>query len=408
MNYLAIARVFSIFAHIMVLIKIIFLVGLFILLYSYVGYGMLLYFWVKTRRAIQKKKKMALDFNPAVTLIVAAYNEEEFIEKKIANTLSLDYPPELLNIIMVTDGSSDSTPELVAKYPSIQLLHNQERKGKVDAMHRAMQFVKTPIVIFSDANTLLNRESIRNIVRHYSDPGIGGVAGEKKIMQSQSEAAAGAGEGLYWKYESFLKKLDYELYSVVGAAGELFSLRTELYEYPGPDVLLDDLIISLRICTKGYRFAYEPEAYAMETASASLKEEKKRKVRISAGAFQSMKIMSGLLNIFKYGVLSFQYISHRVLRWTLCPLFLPLVLITNIILVIYRQGAFYDYLLAAQLLFYLLAFFGWLLSSTKTRVGFLYAPYYFLFINYSLYGGFVRYLKGRQSVLWEKASRAGA
>lgn len=389
----------------MLVVKIIFFVGLFILFYSYAGYGILLWGWIKIRNAFGKKKTAASGFYPPITLIVAAYNEEDFIEKKIANTLSLDYPPGSLEIIIVTDGSSDNTPGIVSRYPQIQLLHNQERKGKVDAMHRAMQFVKTPFVIFSDANTLLNTSSIKNMVRHYARPEIGGVAGEKKIMQAHSEAAAGAGEGLYWKYESFLKKLDYEFYSVVGAAGELFSVRTELYEYPGPDVLLDDLIISLRICVKGYRFAYEPEAYAMESASVSLKEEKKRKLRISAGAFQSMKIMSGLLNIFKYPVLSFQYISHRVLRWTLCPLFLPIVLLCNIILVYQQQGRFYNYLLGAQLIFYFLAFMGYLLSSTKTKVGFLYAPYYFLFINYSLYGGFVRYLKGRQSVLWEKASR---
>lgn len=386
-------------------IKVIFFTGLFILSYSYLGYGILLWVLIKIRNVFVRKPLPELDHWPQVTLIVAAYNEEDFIEKKILNTLSLDYPSEKLEIIFVTDGSSDSTPQLVSKYPSIHLLHNKERKGKVDAMHRAMEHVQTPYVIFSDANTLLNKESVKKIVRHYSDPEIGGVAGEKKIIQSFTEAAAGAGEGLYWKYESLLKKMDYKFYSVVGAAGELFSLRTELYEYPGSDVLLDDLVISLRVCMKGFRFAYEPEAFAMENASLSLKEEKKRKLRISAGAFQSMKMMSGLLNIFKYPKLSFQYISHRVLRWTLCPLFLPVVLICNVILVFGDGHLIYTCFLMAQLIFYFLAFLGYLMSSRKTRVGFLYAPYYFLFINYSLYGGFVRYLKGRQSVLWEKASR---
>ena len=395
-----------IFAGIMLTaIQIIFFIGLFILFYSYLGYGILLYILIKVRGMFSKKTVAPPGTWPAVTLIVAAYNEQDFIEQKITNSLSLDYPRGALEILFVTDGSSDNTPSIVARFPSIKLLHNRERKGKVDAMHRAMQFVQTPFVIFSDANTLLNRESIKNIIRHYSDPRIGGVAGEKKIIQSFSEAAAGAGEGLYWKYESTLKKLDYQFYSVVGAAGELFSLRTALYEYPGPDVLLDDLIISLRICMKGYRFAYEPAAYAMESASVSLKEEKKRKIRISAGAFQSMKMLSGLLNVFKYPRLSFQYISHRVLRWTLCPLFLPLVLLCNILLVMYSTGWVYSGLLLAQVLFYFLAFLGYLMKSRKTRIGFLYAPYYFLFINYSLYGGFVRHLKGRQTVLWEKASR---
>lgn len=390
----------------MLLIKLIFFIGLFVIFYSYIGYGILLWLLVKLKNNLRPKREHSREFTLPVTLIVAAYNEEEFIKKKIENTISLDYPNEMFQIIFVTDGSSDATPQLVAKHPEIQLLHSDERKGKIEAMHRAMSYVKTPIVIFSDANTLLNKDSIRNLVRHYQDEKVGGVAGEKRIMTSSEEAVAGAGEGLYWKYESFLKKLDSDFYSVVGAAGELFSVRTELYEYPGSNILLDDFIISLSICRRGYRIAYEPDAFAMESASLSLKEERKRKIRISAGAFQSMKIMADLMNFFKYPLLSFQYISHRVLRWTLCPLFLPLVLITNMILVLSNEGLFYNLVLVAQSLFYFLAFLGFLTSSRKTKIGFLYAPYYLLFINYALYAGFFRFLKGRQTVLWEKASRA--
>lgn len=390
----------------MLFIKFVLFIGVFVIFYSYIGYGILLWLLIKFKNVRHRRKTIVKEFTPPVTLIVAAYNEEEFIDKKIQNTLSLDYPREMLKIIFVTDGSIDSTPGYVAKYPDIQLLHCQDRKGKVEAMHRAMGYVQTPYVIFSDANTLLNEQSIRNLVRHYQDTQVGGVAGEKRIKISSNEAVAGAGEGLYWKYESFLKRLDSDFYSVVGAAGELFSIKTELYEYPGQNVLLDDFIISLSICRRGYRVAYEPDAFAMESASLSLKEEQKRKIRISAGAFQSMKMMSDLMNVFKYPRLSFQYISHRVLRWTLCPVFLPLVLICSIILVASNQGFLYTIILAAQLLFYLLAFFGFLTASRKTRIGFLYAPYYLLFINYSTYAGFFRFLKGSQTVLWEKASRA--
>ncbi len=386
----------------MTLLKIIFFLGIFITFYSYIGYGVIL--WI-----IQKAKKVPAlhqsKFQLPVTLIVAAYNEEEFIEEKIKNTLSLHYPNTLLKVIFITDGSTDNTKNLIAKYPQIQLLHTDGRKGKVAAMHRAMAYVQTPVVIFSDANTLLNKESIQNIVRHYESDKVGGVAGEKKIMSSTTDSLAGAGEGLYWKYESFLKKLDWQFYSVVGAAGELFSIRTGLYEYPGDDILLDDFVISLRVAQKGYRIAYEPNAYAMETGSASIKEEQKRKIRISAGAFQSMALLTPLLNVFRYPKLSFQYISHRVLRWTLCPLFLPLILISNIVLVADNGSAFYSIILAAQVLFYSFALLGWLLFLNGIRISFLYAAYYFLFINFSLYLGFVRFLKGRQTVLWEKASR---
>jgi cellulose synthase/poly-beta-1,6-N-acetylglucosamine synthase-like glycosyltransferase len=293
----------------------------------------------------------------------------------------------------------------VSQFPRIKLLHQNRRSGKVAAMHRAMSHVETPYVIFSDANTILNKESIRKIVHHYQNPQVGGVAGEKKIIESSDNSIAGAGEGLYWKYESFLKKLDWEYYTVVGAAGELFSIKTDLYEYPGDHILLDDFLISLKVCQKGYRVAYEAGAYAMETGSASIKEEQKRKIRISAGGFQSLFILSDLLNIFKYPTLSFQYISHRVLRWTLCPLFLPIILITNVLLVMNEPSVFYQIVLAAQVSFYTLALAGWILYMKNIRISVLYAPYYFLFINYSLYLGFIRFLKGNQTVLWEKASR---
>ncbi|RYY53561.1 MAG: glycosyltransferase family 2 protein [Chitinophagaceae bacterium] len=389
-------------------VKLLFFAGILVIFYSYAGYGILLYFLLRIKWMFSGKSKgFDSSFEPHVTLVIAAYNEEDFIRRKIENSLALEYPKGKLELLFISDGSSDRTAEIISGYASIRHLHVPERNGKVAAMHRAMEHIRTPYVVFSDANTLLNTASIRNIVRHYSDGKVGGVAGEKKIIQSGSGDAAEAGEGLYWRYESFLKKLDSDYYTVVGAAGELFSVKRELYENPGADIILDDFVISLKICKKGYRVAYEPDAYAMETSSSSIAEERKRKIRISAGAFQSMVLLSPLLNIFKYGTLSFQYISHRVLRWTLCPLFLPIVLLTNIILSIYEGGWFYHTVLAGQLLFYLLAFGGKLMQGRKNKISFLQFPYYFFFINYSIYLGFIRYTKGKQSVLWEKAARAG-
>jgi biofilm PGA synthesis N-glycosyltransferase PgaC len=391
----------------MLLTEILFFFCLFIILYSYIGYGLLLWIIVRIKKMFSKP---AADVGtdeelPRVTLIVAAYNEADFITDKINNSLALDYPKDKLQLLFITDGSSDDTPRLASQFKELQVLHSPERRGKVAAIHRAMDHVKTPIVIFSDANTLLNREAIRMIVRHYRSPKVGGVAGEKKIMTSGKDKSVGSGEGLYWKYESFLKKLDAELYTVVGAAGELFSVRTELYEHPDTSVLLDDFIISLRVCKKGYRIAYEPGAYAMETPSSSMAEEQKRKIRISAGAFQSMVMLRSLLNVFKYPLLSFQYISHRVLRWTLCPLFLPIVLILNIYLVYAKGGPVYIFLLAAQIVFYTAALIGWILSVNNIKAKILYAPYYLVFQNVSLYLGFARYLRGNQTVLWDKAAR---
>lgn len=391
----------------MTTVKIIFWLSLFIVFYSYIGYGILLYFLVKIKRWFLGKSHNTNSspvFEPSITLVVSAFNEEDFIEQKIQNTFDLEYDPDKLKIIFITDGSSDSTPEKIAKYNRIRLLHQPERKGKVAAMNRAMKYVDTPFVIFSDANTLLNTICVKQIVKHYAESVVGGVAGEKKVITAADDKAAGAGEGLYWKYESFLKKLDSDLYSVVGAAGELFSVRTALYEDTAENIVIEDFVQSLKICMKGYIIRYESGAYAMETSSQSIKEEEKRKIRISAGAFQAMVILKDLFNIFKYPVLSFQFISHRILRWTLCPVCLVLLLASNMMLAVGGKQ-FYVSILIIQLFFYICALVGMFFANRNIKLKLLFVPYYFLFMNISVFLGFNRFLKKKQTVLWEKASR---
>ena len=389
------------------IISLIFWVGILVVGYTYVGYGIIIYILSKLRKRTNVLSSTPDEQLPAVTLLVAAHNEADIIRTKIQNTLELDYPKNKLEIFFVTDGSTDQTPEIVKEYPAIQLFHSFERKGKIHAVNRVMKSVKTPIVIFCDANTDLNREAIKYIVRHYQDPTIGGVAGEKRILSKDKDNASGSGEGLYWKYESFLKKKDAEVYSIVGAAGELFSVRTDLFEEPAENMIIEDFYLSMRITAKGYRFAYEPDAFAMETASASVKEEWKRKVRISAGGFQAMSKLSYLLNPFRYGILSFQYISHRVLRWTLAPFFLPIIFIANVWLAFYGIP-FYQLTMALQVFFYGLAFLGYLLRDKKIGIKGFFVPYYFAVMNLSVYFGLNRYLRGKQSVVWEKAQRATA
>jgi poly-beta-1,6-N-acetyl-D-glucosamine synthase len=380
----------------------IFWFGVFIVLYTYLGYGVVIWFHSKfrTNKSVQNHEDL-----PEVTLLVAAYNEQDFIRQKIQDTLALDYPEDKLQLFFVTDGSSDATPDIVREFPRISLFHEPQRKGKIHAVNRVMRFIKTPIVIFCDANTFLNKEAIKNIVRHYADPRVGGVAGEKRIFKKVEDNASGAGEGVYWKYESFLKKKDSEVYSVVGAAGELFSLRTSLYEEPSENMIIEDFYLSLSVAARGYRFIYEPEAVATETASASVGEEWKRKVRICAGGFQAMAKLSHLLNPFRYGILTFQYVSHRVLRWTLAPLFLPLIFLTCLYLAI-MGSYFYTVVFVAQLGFYGLALIGYLFREKNVSLKGFFVPYYFCVMNFSVYAGFVRHLRGKQSVVWDKARRA--
>lgn len=388
----------------MTAIEVLFWFFLLLIFYTYIGYGIVLYTMVLIKRVVKGRKKPIDDnYEPEVTLLVAAYNEKDFVDQKVKNSLSLNYPARKVHQVWVTDGSDDGTPDMLRKYPGITVLHQPERRGKIAAMNRAMDLVKTPIAIFSDANTDLGIDSIRHIVALFSDPKVGCVSGEKRIATGNTEAAAAAGEGIYWKYESTLKKWDAELYSVVGAAGELFAVKTNLYKHVEGDTLLDDFIISLRIAMQGYTIQYNPEAYAIEKASANVKEELKRKIRIAAGGIQSVVRLAPLLNIFKYGLLSFQYISHRVLRWTITPLALLIILILNILL--YNHAPLYTYLLYAQSAFYVAALLGWYLETKKIKLKVLFVPYYFFIMNYAVYRGFFRYLKGKQSVSWERAKR---
>lgn len=198
------------------------------------------------------------------------------------------------------------------------------------------------------------------------------------------------------------------MYSVVGEAGELFSIRTALYEPVPPDTILDDFMITLLITKNGYRIAYEPDAYATETSSENVKEELKRKVRIAAGGIQSILRLETLLNVFRHPVLSFQYVSHQVLRWTVIPPLMILVFVLNLIFVIQGSGAHYLLLLAGQILFYMAAALGILLEKRQLRNKFFFIPYYFVMMNYAVFAGIKRYFTGTQKVTWDKAKRKDA
>ncbi len=388
---------------------IIFWVLIFIIFYAYFGYGLLLYLLVRIKRLFSKQKSYAKDYVPEVTFVTAAYNEEDWITEKIENCLNFDYPKDKITFFFVTDGSSDRTPNIIEEYPfpqgvQWQLLHKPERKGKIAAVKRIMPLIKTPITIFTDANTDVNREAIKMMVRHFHDDRVGAVAGEKKV-KIDGKASAKAGEGFYWKYESFLKRLDSEFYTVVGAAGELFAIRTSLYKPVPQNAIVEDFVMTMGIAAEGNKVVYEPKAYAEEGQSASIAEELKRKIRIAAGGIQSIVWLAPLLNPFKHGWLTFQYVSHRVLRWTLAPLALPIVFFLNIWLA-QNVGGIYTYIMYAQIAFYLAALLGWILEKWQIKIKALFIPFYFCMMNYAMFKGFFRFIKGNQSVVWEKAKRA--
>jgi len=387
------------------MLECLFWVGIGIVFYSYIGYGILLYFLVKIKKIFQNETLFDPTYLPDVALVVPCFNEADYIEDKIKNCLALNYPTNKLHLIFISDGSSDDTPDRIKKYPQVLALHEAARNGKASAMNRAMAFVKAPIVVFCDANTELNPEAIHEMVKHYANPNVGAVTGEKRIITKDKENASGAGEGIYWKYESFLKQLDSDFYTIVGAAGELMSYRTELFKELPKDTLLDDLMQSMQIANDGFRVIYEKNAWAAETASANVGEELKRKIRIAAGAFQSMTRLPRGFNLLGNFKVSFLFISHRVLRWTLAPLSLLMLFVVNIFLWS-DPNLIYKILMLGQILFYTMALLGWYLANKQIKVKILFVPYYFFIMNLCMYLGFFRFLRGKQSANWERAKRA--
>ncbi|PWJ56787.1 cellulose synthase/poly-beta-1,6-N-acetylglucosamine synthase-like glycosyltransferase [Dyadobacter jejuensis] len=392
--------------------EIFFWISLGLVFYTFLGYGMVLYLLLHLLRIFRKSgRSLSAPVElPTLTLVVAAYNEADIIAEKVRNTCSLQYPAEKLRVVFMTDGSTDGTPELISQMSQrdllgIEVMHEDARRGKIHAIHRAMEAIESEVVVFTDANTFLNEEALLTLARHYADPSVGAVSGEKRV-QAPDQADATAGEGLYWKYESTLKRWDSELFTVVGAAGELFSIRTALYQPVPSNAILDDFMISMQIAQKGYRIIYEPEAYAVEWGSENIHEELKRKIRIAAGGIQSIIWLKALLNPFKYPLLSFQYISHRVLRWTLTPLLLPVILLLNILIVAQPHAApIYNLALLAQGVFYGLALLGWVMENRKVRLKALFVPYYFCMMNVAVLAGIYRFAKGKQSAIWEKSVR---
>ena len=394
----------------MLILKIIFWLCLLLVAYTYVGYGIVLYLLVLIKRAVKgTPKQRALPDDeqlPGVTLMICAYNEEDIVEEKMINTRELNYPKGKLKVMWVTDGSNDHTNERLAEYEEVTVVFTPERKGKTAALNHGIQSVDTPLVIMTDANTMLNRECVREVVRCFMDERVACVAGEKRVMARNKSDNAAEGEGMYWKYESTLKRLDSELYSAMGAAGELCAIRTELYQPMPEDTLLDDFIMSMILVGQGKRIAYAPNAYAMEYGSADIIEESKRKRRIAAGGLQSTWRLRALLNPFRQPIVTFQLVSHRVLRWTITPFALIALIPLNILLVILGAGWLYIIILALQMLFYIAALAGHLLAKAGKKNKLLYIPYYFLFMNVNVFRG-IHYLYSHKSNgAWEKAKRA--
>lgn len=393
----------------MVLLEILFWAMLLIVFYTYIGYGILLYIIIRLKRLLKGKPFEAVlpadDKLPTITLMICAYNEEDVVAEKMENTRAIDYPRDKFRVMWVTDGSNDRTNELLKAYPEVDIVFSPERRGKTAALKHGLKEVKTRYVAFTDANTMINPDAMREIARQFMDSRVGCVSGEKRVTARNKGEMAAEGEGLYWKYESMLKKWDSELYSTMGAAGELYAIDPKLVREVPDEALLDDFMMSMYVVEDGYRIAYTPDAYACEFGSANIYEESKRKRRIAAGGLQSIWWLRSMLNPIRQPLVTFQYVSHRVLRWSLTPIAMVVLLLTNIALVWMGAGKVYTWVLILQAFILLMAFLGWLQTRFGQKNKWLYTAYYFLFMNLNVFRG-MAYLKSHgKSGTWEKAKR---
>ena len=394
----------------MLILKILFWATLLIVFYTYIGYGILLYIIIRLKRLFAGKPCEAVlpadEELPTMTLMICAYNEEDVVKEKMENTLALDYPKDKLRIMWVTDGSNDHTNELLAAYPGVDIVFSPERRGKTAALKHGLRELKTRYVAFTDANTMINAGALREIARLFCDPTVGCVSGEKRVAARKEGEMAAEGEGIYWRYESTLKRWDSELYSAMGAAGELYAIDPKLCREVPDEALLDDFMMSMYVVQAGKRIAYTAEAYAMEYGSANIYEESKRKRRIAAGGLQSIWWLRSMLNPFKQPLVTFQYVSHRVLRWSITPIAMVLLLLVNIALVAMGAGTFYTVILILQMLFYLMALAGWFLNRYGHKNKLLYTAYYFVFMNFNVFRGMAYLRSHGKSGAWEKAKRS--
>ncbi|MBQ8948262.1 MAG: glycosyltransferase family 2 protein [Prevotella sp.] len=394
----------------MLTLKILFWACLLIVFYTYIGYGIRLYIIIRLRRLFKgnpQKTVLPQDEElPTMTLMICAYNEEDVVTEKMENTQALDYPKDKLRIMWVTDGSNDRTNEFLAAYPEVDIVFSPERRGKTAALKHGLRELQTRYVAFTDANTMINPGALREIARLFGDPTVGCVSGEKRVAARKAGEMAAEGEGLYWRYESTLKRWDSELYSAMGAAGELYAIDPTLCREVPDEALLDDFMLSMYVVQAGKRIAYTPDAYALEYGSANIHEESKRKRRIAAGGLQSIWWLRSMLNPLRQPLVTFQYVSHRVLRWSITPVAMVLLLLVNILLVAMGAGTFYTVMLILQALFYVMALAGWLLNRYGYKNKLLYTAYYFVFMNLNIFRGMAYLRSHGKNGAWEKAKRS--
>jgi cellulose synthase/poly-beta-1,6-N-acetylglucosamine synthase-like glycosyltransferase len=376
--------------------------------YNYLGYPLLLFVLSIGSQAkadflylIGRRNRRCPRSNdlPHVALLISAFNEEAVIQSKAKNSLEIDYPPDRLELLIGLDAPTDSTAELLSQIDSsrLRVFRSETRRGKLAVLCDLAQQTSAELVVFTDANTMLERNCLRNLVRHFADPRVGAASGEEtRVVAPGTDPGA---ESLYWRYESALKFLENRLNCSLGGNGSVLAVRRSLFQ-PRKQTIVEDFQIPLEIRLKGYRVVYDPEAIAIEEIPPTFAAQFVRRVRIGAGNYQALFGNLGCLNPLR-GLLAFCFFSHRVLRW-LAPMFLLIAFFSSVLMAARPEFAG---LLLAQCVFYSMAFLGYRLKKQGRPARLFSAPFHFCLMNVALLLGLLRYLSGIKTLAWTPTPR---
>jgi cellulose synthase/poly-beta-1,6-N-acetylglucosamine synthase-like glycosyltransferase len=391
---------------------LIFWVCILLIGYVYVGYPVILAILALFRR---KEEKYPV-ITPQVSFLIAAYNEQNVIATKLENTLALRYPKECLQIVVAADGSNDHTPDIVETFSGrgVELSYDPHRRGKMAAINRALPRLKHDILVFSDANNIYAPDALLELVKPFSDPNVGAVTGSKNIVDDPDAHAMA--DGLYWRYESAIKKFETALGSCTGVTGEVLAIRRSLYQPPPDHVINDDFFIGMAVLRQGYRLVYAPTAYSYERSSLTEMDEAVRRSRIVAGRYQAM-LMSGQILPWRNPLLVWQIISHKFMR-PLVPFLMIIAFLATMAACIWQMppstlGWLYlappynIVFLAAEILICLLAIFGASLKDKGLVGKILYLPTFLVNSNFAALLGLYSFITGKQTSLWRRARRRG-
>jgi cellulose synthase/poly-beta-1,6-N-acetylglucosamine synthase-like glycosyltransferase len=382
----------------MILVEALFWLSILLIVYAYVGYPLatvLLSLFV--RKEVQRA-----DIEPMVSLLITAYNEEKDMAAKIENCLALDYPEDKLEIVVASDGSTDATDDIVRGYETNEagvrvVLHRVEgRLGKTAAQNSAVRICRGEVVVFSDAASMYDRNAIRALVRNYADPKVGAVSGMYTYI-NKGETVAGFGTILFWKFENFIKKRQSMVRTITGCCGCIYSVRKNLYTDLPPQII-SDLVEPLTILRKGYRIVFEPEALALEETAGGTEDEMQMRVRVILRGMNGMLFVRDLFDPRRHGFVSFQLISHKLLRW-LVSVFAVVAFAANAVLA--PTSTVYLLLFVGQALFYLSAAAGYVLEKLGVKIKALSPPLYFCTVNMAALISLVKLMRKENIVTWQ-------